>query len=237
MKFEDVVEDLKSLAGRRLSSIRPGADLTVVAVDVKGQRLELIDKSGSARVRPLKELQRVWSELCNQKAVHVESVLCGSGSSRNQPETILANLPYVEWLIVGGRKHIAFIGKRSHQMGTLKEMDAVAAHDVRESLKAPRSPCPAVIIVTEKVLSTAKFLESLSGLSCRVVSTDVCSVEFPHHEIWIVSHESVAPVLSPGSYVACRARRSPPRSQLIGIAGRSFCVVCVDNYQVVVHVG
>jgi len=66
-------------------------------------------------------------------AVHVDEVLHGSGTSRNQPETILANLPYVEWLKLDNKKHIAFVGKNTHLYGTLKQMDSIPASNLNQS--------------------------------------------------------------------------------------------------------
>ena len=104
------------------SAIRPGATITVLDVDTEKGCLLLKTKQGQTRSRPLSELQTIWNELNQKPAVHVEGVLHVSGTSRNQPETILANLPYIEWLKLNNKKHIAFVGKNTHPFETLKQM-------------------------------------------------------------------------------------------------------------------
>jgi hypothetical protein len=63
--------------------------------------------------------------------IHVDSVLFGSGSSRNQPETILANMPDVEWLNLNDRKHIVWVGRQTHEVGTLREIGEFEATQIR----------------------------------------------------------------------------------------------------------
>ena len=142
MKFEEIISDIKKLVGIKIRSIRAGADITLTEVDVRENRLELIDFFQNCRSRSLAELHRVWEQLCLHRAVHVDSVLGGSGSSRNQPETILANLPDVEWLILNGRKHLSFVGKPTHALGDLKQMDSLAVHALRAASQVTRPAVP-----------------------------------------------------------------------------------------------
>lgn len=80
--------------------------------------------------------KKIWDQLCSKPAVHVDAVLGGSGSSRNQPETILANLPYIEWLRINNKKHIVFVGEATHDFGTLRQMDPIQAEQIRRRLQA-----------------------------------------------------------------------------------------------------
>ena len=59
--------------------------------------------------RPLLELERIWCELQRSPTVHVDKVLNGSGSSRKQLETILANSPYIEWAKILNKEHLVFV--------------------------------------------------------------------------------------------------------------------------------
>ena len=68
-------------------------------------------------------MEKVWKEMYYRPAANVEIVFGGSGSSRNQVETIFANLGYVEWLYVNERKNIAYVGTTTHEYGTLKHMN------------------------------------------------------------------------------------------------------------------
>ena len=125
MDFNELLNDIAKLEGLNLQSIRPGANITIEKVDLKQGKIIVINSSGKIFSRSIIEFQRIWKELLSEPAVRVEEVLRGSGSSRNQPETIFANLPYIEWLKITNKKHIAFVQKATHPYGTLKEMDDI----------------------------------------------------------------------------------------------------------------
>ena len=138
MIFTDVIADIHKLIGLELNSVRPGAKITITEVDEERGSLILRTSSGQNRSRPIDELQKIWNEMMVNPAVHVEGVLHGSGTSRNQPETILANLPYIEWLKVDNKKHIAYVGKNTHAFGTLRQMDSVLAVEVISKMRASK---------------------------------------------------------------------------------------------------
>ncbi len=123
-KVEEVIRDIaEHLKGIPLNSISGRAvPFSVYEVDFIKRNYLIQLSEGTIKSRPLDEIERIWKEMISKSAVHVESLLGGSGSSRNQPETILANLPYVEWLPFNGKKHIAYVGKNTHEYGTLKQM-------------------------------------------------------------------------------------------------------------------
>ena len=124
LKVEEVIRDIaEHLKGIPLNSISGRAvPFSVCEVDFIKRNYLIQLSEGTIKSRPLDEIERIWKEMISKSAVHVESLLGGSGSSRNQPETILANLPYVEWLPFNGKKHIAYVGKNTHEYGTLKQM-------------------------------------------------------------------------------------------------------------------
>lgn len=72
-------------------------------------------------------MEKVWKEMYYRPAANVEVVFGGSGSSRNQVETIYANLGYVEWLYVKSKKCIAYVGDDTHPYGELKHMAVLNA--------------------------------------------------------------------------------------------------------------
>src|SRR5690606_35913078 len=107
-------------------------------------------RKGKERSRPFSELRRLWQALQMSPAIHVDSVLGGSGSSRNQPETILANLPYVEWFQYDGKKHLTLVGSPTHPNGTLKQLDPLRAQEIRSKMKKELDSQPttsAILIV------------------------------------------------------------------------------------------
>ena len=133
--FSDVLADLENLRGKELRSISgQAAPFIIEDIDSENGRINL-SVQGKHKSRPLQELQNIWAELMKRPAVHVESFLSGSGSSRNQPETILANLPYVEWLNVDGKKNIAVVDTETHEYGTLQKMSPEQEEAVADKAK------------------------------------------------------------------------------------------------------
>ena len=140
--FQEMLIDLEQLRGLPLSSISGQATpFRIQEIDLANDRI-LLDVNGTQKSRPLEELRRIWEVMCSLPAAHVDSVLGGSGTSRSQPETILANLPYVEWLTVAGKKNIAYVGEDTHEKGTLHKMDDDKATEYQAlmSLPRPRNP-------------------------------------------------------------------------------------------------
>jgi hypothetical protein len=237
MKFEAVVDDIKKLVGVRLRSIRAGADITLTEVDVSEGRIELLDASKNRRSRSLSELRRVWNELSQQKAIHVDSVLAGSGSSRNQPETILASLPYVEWLLIDGRKHISFIGTPTHALGTLKQMDTLAALALRDAIRAAQAVMPAAIFVVEDTRSISSCLESICGLPLTAVAPGIYRQTLTDREFWVVNVHNLSPTLPNGVYLVVSSKKIPPGSSPTQIASITFHLINRDGVNLLVHDG
>jgi hypothetical protein len=236
MKFDEVVLDIKKMVGVKISSIRAGADITLSEVNVRESRIELVDAKNNHRSRSLPELRRVWTELCQHKAVHVDSVLGGSGSSRNQPETILANLPYVEWLILNGRKHISFVGKPTHALGTLKTMDSLSVHALRSASEVAKSVIPSVIIVAENIRSVSSCIEGISGIPPVADTIGVYAHNFTDREIVVVNSFSMAQPLPAGVYVVITAKAPPSGSRPITIANADYNLVIRDGVSLLVFV-
>lgn len=141
--FDEVMVDInENLIGVMLNSIS-GRATPFKIIEVNSERRNLyIDLNGKQKSRPFDELERIWQEMRSKPAIHVESFLGGSGSSRNQPETILANLPYVEWLLIGGKKHIAYVDENSHEFGTIKEMEEIRAEEYKAAMEDPHPRNP-----------------------------------------------------------------------------------------------
>jgi len=128
MDWRVTFERLQALVGRPLKSISGKTDITVVSVDAD---LIVVKGQSGKRSRPCDELRRIVEKMDVGQPIHVDSVLFGSGSSRNQPETIIANMPDVEWLNLNARKHIVWVGRQTHEIGTLKEIDDFEAAQIR----------------------------------------------------------------------------------------------------------
>ena len=163
MIFEELLQDIEKLVGLQLPSVRPGAEIIIEKVDIDLGRIIVRNSSGKVFNRSISEIQRIWEGLISEPAVRVEEVLRGSGSSRNQPETIFANLPYVEWLKVNNKKHITLVGKPTHPYGTIKEMDAIAASKIRDLLSVPESNELMTIIATNNLYKSSSIISTMAG--------------------------------------------------------------------------
>ena len=158
--FEDVIEDVRKLEGLELKSINPGSNIVILEVDLFRKSVVIKTSKGQTKTRPFSEIQRIWNEMLSAPAVHVDSILRGSGSSRNQPETILANLPYVEYLKINGKKHIAYVERDTHPYGILREMDGEEADAVRARMDGCDDSAIQSIVVSEDAKSVIESLQS-----------------------------------------------------------------------------
>lgn len=125
MDYIEVIKDLKKMKGLQLQSINPGYNITIL--NVTDTSIVLRTSTGKELRRSLAEIKKIVDALSTERPIHVDSILGGSGSSRNQPETILANLPYIEWLRIKKKKHIVWVKERTHPYGSNKEMDPIKA--------------------------------------------------------------------------------------------------------------
>ena len=227
MTFKDVILDIQKLVGRQLSSIRPGAEITLVEVDPNKDRIGLETPGGHAKYRPLSEIRILWEELCRQPAIHVEQVLRGSGSSRNQPETILANLPYVEWLRIDRKKHIAYVGKPTHEIGTLKRMDPIQADTLTNRLRSKliNEEVIRAIIVASDIALAAHSLENMTGLSLRALEPGVYIGGHQKESIMLVARDSLPENIDAGTYVIVSSRTGPAEGTTVTVADSKFTLI------------
>ncbi len=117
MNWAIVYPRVQQMLGMDLQSISGKANIQLLSVDSTNYLVRRQD--GVEVLRRTEELQTLAEAMQPDTPLHVDSTLGGSGSSRSHPETILANLPDVEWLLVNNRKNILWIGQDSHALGTL----------------------------------------------------------------------------------------------------------------------
>lgn len=207
MKISDVLKDIEKLKGMKLKSIRKGAEIIIDSLDWESRRIFLITSKGSRRSRPFIEIERLWKTLCTQPAIHVDSELGGSGSSRNQPETILANLPYIEWFRHAGKKHLVYVATPSHSYGTLKRMDVLESEKLRHKLfkvqeEALRySDATRIIIVSEDLKEHAEILEDITGIQGMSLEQGVYEFSLPSCKLLLTAVTSTSGNINPGTYV------------------------------------
>lgn len=141
--FQDVLRDIEeNLIGKELSSISGNAALfSISEIDYNNSNV-VLTVQGKRRTWTFERLEKVWNEMYYRPAANVEIVFGGSGSSRNQVETIYASMAYVEWLYVNSKKCVAYVGEETHEYGTLKHMDEDQEKHYQDLMNAtdPRNP-------------------------------------------------------------------------------------------------
>ena len=234
MDFNDLIDDIGKMTGMTLSSIVPGSDITILSVDADQKCVSIRTKTGKKVSRPFTELKTLWNALNSEPIVHVENALHGSGSSRNQPETILANLPYIEWLRYDRKKHIAYVGKETHPIGTLKKMSSMDVAKISSELGNDSDLQFSALIVSSDITETSKAISQRLGTALEPVSEGYYDCSVGDFRI-LVCTESVCS-LHRGSYSSAK---SPHPMQLVDakveILGDTYDLVNVDGCKILVR--
>lgn len=155
---QDVLKDIENnLVGIELNSISGKASvfsISEVNYDNKNIVLNVPNVSKKRATWTFEIVEKIWNDLYYKPATSVEEVLGGSGSSRSQIETIFASLPYVKYLTINGRKHIAYVVKEVHPYGELMRMETAEEEQYAEWMKAVH-PVNPYLNLEEKSVSSA----------------------------------------------------------------------------------
>lgn len=211
MTFEDVLSDIEKMVGMKLESIRPGAEITIKEVDRKKKRIVLDTAKGLTKTRPFSHVQKVWEALSQKSAVLVDNVFNGSGTSRNQPETIVANLPYVEWLKLDGTKHVALVESPSHELGTLRKMNDIDAENLKGRMREDwlSVKLPTSIVVASDIGEAARHLEKATGLPVKPLEAGVYAHAHGDARVLLVAGNILAGDIEPGTYIVLQSSPAP----------------------------
>ncbi|MCC2878295.1 hypothetical protein LK536_18635 [Lachnoclostridium pacaense] len=224
MKFEEVVQNLCKLENMKLSSIRPGAEITILNIDLKSERIAIKNAAGKINYRSLGEIRKIWNRLLTEPAVHVDGVLNGSGSSRNQPETILANLPYIEWTKINNKKHIVYVGRETHPYGTLQQVSAFERNQIIEIYNKRKEVYLALIVVNDIVKSTDDFVKTF-GIKADALENGVYFFQFPNGRVVFSSNFKID--LPCGCYIFLDVKYE--ESKKIRFLGNYYYVVLLNG--------
>ncbi|MCG7546405.1 DUF262 domain-containing protein [Pseudoalteromonas sp. Of7M-16] len=205
MHFNDVISDIEKLIGKQLQSINPNtAPIYLTKVDKKARRYYIssnANKQGNAR--SFRELEDIWQDLLFKGFSNVDQALYGGGSSRNQPETVFANLPHIEHFKYKKKKHLLLCNEKTHEIGTLREVEGAEFRALRRkidnyfelsnkelvneqrdlldslttSLDAVMNKYPGEVSIQD----TEKVLDRLSDLTDKVVSATISKIEDKTH--------------------------------------------------------
>lgn len=236
MKFEKVLRDIEKLIGKPLRSISNGSKIFIENVSWEHERIEIRNAIGKPRSRPFSEIARLLEKLVSQPAIHVDSVLGGSGSSRNQPETILANLPYVEFLYFEGRKHIAIVNGNSHELGTIRQMDPVASEEVKHQLKSGSQDevRDSVLVVTEDVRATTLMFEPFVGGPIKSLGPGIYAKDVLGNRIIFASVDALPKGISPGTYCVFKVKSRPRDIFSFTISGQAYHLASTGDLKLIV---
>ena len=137
MNFKDLLSDIDKLVGKQLQSVNPStAPIFLTKVDFNSKKYFISnDPNKKGTGRSFWELEDIWSELVNKGFCNVDQALYGSGSSRNQPETLFANLPYIQHFKYQKRKHLLLREEEIHQLGTLSELPDKETKSIRNQIE------------------------------------------------------------------------------------------------------
>jgi hypothetical protein len=136
MHFKDVLSDIEKLIGQELQSINPKTpSLYISNIDRNLEKYFVASSLGSKGVaRSFRELEDVWAELTTKGFSSVDQALYGGGSSRNQPETLFAHLPYIQHFKYKNRKHLLLRNQPVHEFGILSELQSSDLRSVRKKI-------------------------------------------------------------------------------------------------------
>ena len=232
MTFDNVINDVKKLIGIKLCSIRPGAEITLLSVDEDQGSLTLKMASGKVRSRPISELKIIWEQMSRLPVVHVDEALHGSGTSRNQPETILANLPYVEWLNVDKKKNIAFVNENTHPFGTLKEMDAMKAEILISSFsKKEDTEKTKGLIVTNDISTDIELLLDRFSDNTETLDNGVYLYSSGTNSIIVATERINLPL---GCYLILHTGYLPNSGKQVTIANQKYELLSLGSTKVLI---
>ena len=234
MTFNDVINDIIKLIGLDLDSVKPGAGIRILSVDREQGNLQLRTVAGQVRSRPLLELKRIWDELQKSPAVHVDKVLNGSGTSRNQPETILANLPYIEWAKIHNKKHLVYVKDNSHPYGTLRQMDRAAAAQISALIDDSQGNDEvSVVVVTTDIKASIDYFQSFCGGVVSAKEQGVYLLETSSIMIAFVTPTQTG--LKIGTYPIVEANYGVYRNDAVQILGEVLVPIVSSDINILIR--
>ena len=135
LNFEQVLNDIENLLfGKQLQPINPATPpLCIISIDRENGKYK-VSSNSETKTRSLSELEAIFANLNIRGFCNVEQVLYGSSSSRNQPETIFANLPYIQHFKYEKKKHLLLRSQNVHDAATLSEVQGSEFRVLRKKI-------------------------------------------------------------------------------------------------------
>ncbi|EBN3334017.1 hypothetical protein L420_01697 [Enterobacter hormaechei subsp. hoffmannii UCICRE 9] len=135
LNFEQVLNDIENLLfGKQLQPINPSTPpLCILSIERENGKYK-VSSNSETKTRSLSELEAIFANLNIRGFCNVEQVLYGSSSSRNQPETIFANLPYIQHFKYEKKKHLLLRSHNVHDAATLSEVQGSEFRVLRKKI-------------------------------------------------------------------------------------------------------
>lgn len=169
MDFEVILTDMEKLIGKELTPINPKTGSIIIShIDRLQKSYSVKPAEGRVVKRSFSELLKIWEQLYIQRAINVEVVLEGAGSSRHHPETILAHLSYVDYFKFRNKKHLYLHDDATHELGTINLLSGPLLREAKRVLDGQDN--------FDRHIFSAQFKASLSILKEAV---EEISVKYP----------------------------------------------------------
>lgn len=166
MDFSQIIPDLKQLIGLDLQAINPKTGtikLISVNLDQKKYVVQSVDSSKYIS-RNISELEEIFNELHKNYYCNVDQVLSCSG--RHQPETIFANLPYIQFFRFNNRKHLFFKNDNVHDYGVIQELSTKELKNIKNVISSHKN-LNINLVVQQMNSVTLKIQDELKKLNIK----------------------------------------------------------------------
>ncbi len=237
MHFKDVLSDIEKLIGQELQSINPNTPSIYIAnVDRNLEKYFVANSQSSEGVaRSFRELEDIWIELTIKGFSNVDQALYGGGSSRHQPETVFAHLPYIQHFKYKNRKHLLLRNQSVHEFGILSELQSSELRDVgkkidsytglsnqdisdsqieifntlKHSLDAVMKKYPGDILIKEAENALENLLKLNKKIVDSIVTLDGMLLKTEEGIDEVASHTSVEDMIEDQSYTGVENTEEP----------------------------
>ena len=135
--FEEILSDIKKLKDLPLHAINKSTGtLVLLEVDIDKKKY-YVKTPESTRIvhRGINKLESIWNTLQRDGFASVEQALRGSNSNRHNPETIFANLPYIQFFYFNRKKHLILREKNIHPLGEISELSPTELRIVKRQIE------------------------------------------------------------------------------------------------------
>jgi hypothetical protein len=136
MTFDNLLDDIEQLINLPLKAITATtADITILSIDRESGRYVVKSEDSKRELkRNIRELESIYASIIKDGYCNVEQALQGSFTSRHQPETIFANLPYIQYFKFERRKHLILREGNYHPLGETQELPPKEQRQIRKTL-------------------------------------------------------------------------------------------------------